>query len=117
MKFYLIVVVVLLALAAPVTAQTPTLAWTASDNVATSTEAQSLVYTLYVNNGPAVAVSGVTCIGAAAPFTCSAPVPEGVPTSIGTKVELTAKTGASGESPRSVPFISPPTAPTNLRRQ
>lgn len=114
----LILIAVLALLPAALFAQTATLSWTASDNTVSATEAASLTYTLYVNGAATgVLVPGATCTGATAPFTCTAPVPSGVPTNIGTKLELTAKSGASQESPRSVPFISAPTAPTNLKRQ
>lgn len=97
-------------------AQAPTLFWDASSNTVSAAEATALTYTLYVNNGPAIAVPGATCTGAVPPFACSAPLPAGVPTLIGTKLELTARSGTGVESPRSVPFTSPPTAPTNLKR-
>lgn len=96
---------------------TPTLLWTAPDNTVTAAEATALTYTLYVNNGPAVVVTGATCTGAGPSFTCTSPVPTGTPLTIGTKLELTARSGTGAESPRSLPFISLPTAPTNFRRQ
>lgn len=101
----------------PVQAQTPpALQWNAPSNAATAVEAQGLTYTLYVNGGAGVAVSGATCAGVI-PFDCTAPVPAGTPTAIGTRLELTAKTATSVESDRSLPFISPPSVPTNLRRK
>ena len=111
------VVIGVLLFAATATAQTPQLTWNAPNNVSTAAEATALIYTLYVNNGAGVLVTGATCTGSTAPYACVAPVPSGTPTAIGTKLELTAKTSTSEESPRSLPFISPPTAPTNLRRQ
>lgn len=118
MKYFLLLTL-MFVLTAITQAQSATLAWTAPDNTLTAVEASTLTYTLYVNNGvvPGISVAGVACTGATAPFNCTAPVPAGVPTSIGTKLELTAKSATSGEGPRSVPFISAPTAPTNFRRQ
>jgi hypothetical protein len=94
----------------------PTLQWNAPSNTADAVEAQSLIYTLYVNGGTGIVVTGVTCTGVV-PSNCSAPLPAGIPTAIGTRLEITAKTATTSESPRSLPFISPPNAPTNLRRQ
>lgn len=108
-------VIAALLVSASVQAQSATLTWTAPDNTVTAAEAQGLTYTLYVNNGTGVAVTGATCTGASA-FSCTAPVPAGVSAVIGTKLELTASSGTS-EGPRSIPFISPPTAPTNVKRR
>ena len=116
MKRFLFVIA-LLFVTRSVSAQTPTLQWTAPDNTVSASEAAGLTYTLYVNAGPAVAVPGAVCVVAAPGFACSAPVPAGTPTTIGTKLELTARSGTGVESPRSIPFTSAPTAPTNFRRQ
>jgi hypothetical protein len=95
----------------------PVLAWTAPGNVASAAEAQGLTYTLYVNSGPAVLVPGTVCVGAVAPFTCTSPVPAGVPAAINTKLELTATGATSPEGPRSTPFIQAPFAVTQFRKQ
>lgn len=110
-------VLVILGLAQAVSAQTPMASWTQPD-AATAAEAQTLIPTLYVNGGPIITIlTGVACTGTAPNVTCSAPVPANVPLTLGTRYELTVKTATSEESPRSIPFIRPPGAPTNLRVQ
>lgn len=104
---------IVLAFALPASAQTAS--WAAPDNLASAAQAPTLEYRLYVNNGAAVLLSGVTCSGALPTVTCTAPLPAGTPQTIGTKYELTAKETNSTESPRSVPFIQPAHAPINLR--
>jgi hypothetical protein len=113
----LLALVVAALAGAQLSAQTAQLAWSAPANAVSAAEAQSLTYTLYVNNGTAIPVTGVSCTGTAPPFDCTSPVPSGVPIALGTKLELTAKVGSSEESPRSLPFTIPPVAPTNLRKR
>lgn len=115
MRSFLIGLVLTLGLAAPAAAQTPTTAsWTPPSDAATAAVAQSLTYTLYVNNGVGQVLTSVVCTGTA-PILCQAPVPAGVALVMDAKFELTAKTATGPESPRSVPFIQAPAAPTAFR--
>lgn len=117
-KAVTLALLLLLGLAARASAQTNVLSWIAPSNTIAGADAQALTYTLYVNNGAGAVVAGVTCTGAVSPAPCSAPLPAGLPTAIGTKLELTALSAAGGgESPRSLPFIQAPTAPTVFRKQ
>ncbi len=124
MKIFMIVktfiLLVLLLIPATARAQAPVLAWTAPSNTVTAVEASGLTYTLYVNGalaGSGLSVTGASCTGTTS-FSCTSSVPATVPSNIGTKLELTSTAAAGGaESPRSVPFIQAPTAPTNLRKQ
>lgn len=96
-------------------AQALTLVWDVTDAV-TPAVAQSWIYTVYVNNASSGVLTGVTCAVTAGVLTCrTSTLPASV--TIGANVQLTAKTAMSGESARSVPFIQPPSAPTNLRSQ
>lgn len=114
MKAILLALVLVALAASPGFAQTPTTAlWTAPSDAATAAVAQGLTYTLYVNNGVGQVLASVVCAGT--PILCQAPLPAGLPGVLDTKFELTAKTATSGESPRSIPFIQPPGAPTAVR--
>lgn len=114
----LLLVLVTLGAAQIASAQAATLAWTAPIEVVTALEGQTLIYTLYVNGAAAGSnVTAVVCVGPSPTVTCSAPLPPATPSAIGTKIELTARAGTSAESPRSVGFISAPSAPTNFRKQ
>lgn len=120
MKKFLIVSIalLLLSLARPAQAQATQAVWTAPDNLASIAQAPLLEYRLYVNNGPAVLLTGVSCTGTVITnITCQATLPAGVPQVIGTRYEVTAKETNSVESPRSIPFIQPAHAPTNPRTQ
>lgn len=112
--------ILLVLFASVAQAQGAQFAWTASPNAATAAEAQGLTHTIYVNNavaGSGVVLTGVTCTGTAPNIGCLATIPATITQAIGTRYEITAKTATSLESPRSLPFIKAPDAPTNLRTQ
>lgn len=91
------------------------LAWDqAAPDLAT---AEGYGYRYYSDGQPmAVILAGVTCVGTASPFTCSAPFPAYPPGPH--TIQLTAS-NAAGESLKSAPlafvFVVVPAVPTNLR--
>lgn len=94
-----------------------TLAWDqAAANLA---EAQAYSFKYYpAGAATGIALSGVTCSGAAAPFTCSVSYPAFTPGAH--TLQLTAG-NAAGESPKSAAFsftfVVIPSAPANIRIQ
>lgn len=108
-------VLLLLAGVVPATAQTVTATFNAPANVTTLSDANSLIATLYVNNGTGQVLTALTCTGATVPFACTASALPSTPVTLNTKYEVTLKTATSEESPRSIPFIKPPDAATGLR--
>ena len=115
MKKLLLILILVLISDSLLFSQTPRFNWIAPDNSVSSVEAQSFIYTLYVNDGTGLVLSDVTCTGAVPTITCLANVPTTVPLLIGTRYELTAKSTTSAESLRSIPFIMGPNAPTSFR--
>lgn len=114
-------VILLVLLACTVQAQAVTLEWDNIDASATPAVAATWTYTVYVNAAPGVVLTGVTCgapvsgisvPGAVSTCRTSTP-PAGV--QVGADITLTAKTPTSGEGPRSVPFVRPPSAPMGVR--
>lgn len=116
MKPILLALALVGSFASSVSAQTAL--WTAPANATSAAQGQGLEYRLYLNNGAPVLLVGVSCTGTAPAIDCSAPVPaaqQALATSIGTRIELTAKAPTTEESPRSAAFLSPPAAPLGLR--
>jgi len=77
-KLLLLTLGLLVALAAPLAAQTPALptsvlGW--DQGGATLADVNTLVTRIYVDNAQGVAVTGRTCAGTVSPFQCRAPLP------------------------------------------
>lgn len=112
-------IVLLFSASAQAQTGTPTsrLAWDqGAPDLAT---AQAYAYTYYADGATTgTALTGVTCTGTAAPFTCSAAFPAFTPGNH--TLTLTAK-NVAGEGPKSSPlsfvFVVLPSAPQNVRIQ
>lgn len=96
--------------------------WQMKESVDTAAAAQALEYRLRDNAGAFLAVSGVTCTGAALPFACQATLTAPIVALLNTagvhNVTLSAYAQAAGlESAQSVPFVlkTPAAVPTGVR--
>ncbi len=113
---------IILLIPSLVSAQQNQIVWD-QPNVSSPTAAQALQYKFYVTpsgstvtNSP-ITLTSVLC-GGTTVVQCSTVLPSvaGAANITGAKSELTATDSISGvESPKSIPFIKPAVAPTNLR--
>ena len=104
-------------------AQTSQVQWDQT-NVSTPTQAQGLVYKLYVTPSGSttptttVTLTSVLCGGAAPTVQCATVLPTAAQNAkiTGTKSELTSSLpDGTQESAKSAPFFTPSAVPTNLR--
>lgn len=99
-------------------AATPGSRLTWDQQAATIAEAQALTYRYYADASTSGSVITATCVGAVAPFTCSAPFPAFTPGAH--TLKLTAE-NVAGESAQSAAlaftFVVIPAVPANVRIQ
>ncbi len=99
----------------PVAGPTSKFAWTQGADILS--DAQGYTYRMYLDVAGPATLTGVTCAGTTAPYTCQVLVPS---MTQGTHSMTITATSAAGESAHSVPFAfafvaNPPQTPTGMR--